>query len=330
MTLPFVGVVVPVYNGAATLGACLESLLAQDYPRELFEVVVAENGSTDDTAEVAARYPVRLLRLPAAGAAAARNRADAESRADVIACTDADCVATPGWLRALAAALDDPAVGGAGGPVLALHHPERTDVERFCADNPPLVNFDSGPGEFLPHLFTANAAYRRPLLERIGGFDERMITAYDVELSWRLQLETGARLGWAPDAVVHHHHRSTWAGLARQYRQYGFGEVLLDTMYGHRPGYPRDRARQRRRILEQLLVLPRYVASIGVRGVRLALGSATPYDVKVPLLRLLIESANLRGKLDGLIATRLMTDASAGLRAMDEGFMRRLVPHRKE
>ena len=310
---PSVSVVVPVYNGADTIAACLESLLNQTYPADAYEIIVVENGSTDATSAIVEMYPVRLLHSKERGPAPARNLGLARSEADIAAFTDADCVADPDWLSTLVQPYTDVDIGGVGGAILAYAHAERTTVETFSEEQSPLVNFMSGGArsedEFLPHLYTANASYRRRLLNEVGGFNPSLVTAEDVDLSWRVQLQKGAKLDYVPEAIIYHHHRSTRTGLARQYRQYGFGEVLLDTMYGKHPGYPRGRGYQVRRMLNQTAALPRYALSILLRRARLAAGRATPYQAAVPGLWLLIESNNIRGKLEGLVATRFMTDA---------------------
>lgn len=310
---PSVSVIIPVYNGAHTIAACLESMLNQTYPPDAYEVIVVENGSTDNTSAIVQRYPVRLLHSEERGPACARNLGIAESEADIVAFTDADCIVDPDWLSELVGPYADPQIGGVGGAILAYAHADRTIVEMFSDENAPLVNFISGEDEFLPHLYTANASYRRSLLSKVGGFNPNLVTGEDVDISWRVQLQTGAKLHYVPQAIVHHHHRSTRTALARQYRQYGFGEIVLDTMHGNHPGYPRSRGYQIRRIISQIAALPRYALSAMIRQARLATGRTTPYQAAVPQLWLLIEANCVRGKLEALVATRFMTDARPAL-----------------
>ncbi len=330
LSLLFISVIIPVYNGAETIGPCLESLLQQSYPGQAYDIVVVENGSTDDTSGVVGQYPVRLLHSGRRGPAAARNLGLANTRADIVAFTDADCVADANWLRELAAPYADPQVGGVGGTILAHKSPRPNPVDLFCEQRAPLINFISGEDEFLPHLYTANASYRRSLLDKVGGFASELVTAEDVDLAWRHQLRTGARLEYAPGAIIHHRHRSTWAGLARQYRQYGYGEIILDTLYGHQPGYPRGLRFQMRRIARQLAALPRYALGSGLRCARLAVGRATPYEAAVPRLQWLIETNNIRGKFEALVATRLMSDIQPVLQAEPGLLIARYFPSRKE
>ncbi|MEA4907336.1 MAG: glycosyltransferase [Anaerolineaceae bacterium] len=312
-SFPTVSIIIPVYNGERSIGACLESLLAQRYPQDAFEIIVVENGSTDATSDIVARYPVRLLHSAKRGPAAARNLGAANSQADILAFTDADCTADPHWLAELVTLYRDAAIGGVGGTILAPQDSPQNFVERFSHDFPPLVNFITGEHEFLPHLYTPNASYRRHLFEQVDGFNEQLLTTEDVDLAWRLQLQTGIRIEYCADAIIYHHHRSTRQGLARQYRHYGFGEILLDTMYRAYPNYPRRLGYQLGRLVQQSLALPRYLVSIVLNQARFRLGLVSPYQAMLPRLWMLVESQNILGKLEGLYQTRGMTTAQPAL-----------------
>jgi len=307
-SVPSFTVVVPVRNGEAMINTCVESLLAQRYAADRYEIIVVDNGSTDDTAGVVSSYPVTLLRCPTPGPSPARNAGARRSQNEIVAFTDADCIADPGWLGGLAAAFEDDTVGAAGGAIEAFSHPQRNVVELFCEDMPPLRNYQTGEGEFLPFLVGANAAYRREALLAAGGWDDRLGTAEDIELAWRFQLKTGTKIVYCPDAVVYHRHRSTWKALARQYWVYGLGEVLLDTLFRGQPGYPRSLRFYRHRLARQLAALSRYVASGAIRGLRRMSGRATGYEAAWPWLLMVAEGANVAGKLKGLGLTRGLRD----------------------
>ncbi|MCB9450366.1 MAG: glycosyltransferase [Anaerolineaceae bacterium] len=323
--LPSVSIIVPVYNGANTINICLQSLLGQHYPADLFEIIVVENGSTDNTAEVVAAYPhpVRLLRSQERGPAAARNLGIAHSDKEIVAFTDADCIAHPDWLAELVKGYTNAEIGGIGGAILPYEHADRNLYEWFAEQHPPLQNFISGDHEFLPHLYTANASYRRAVINQVDNFNPGMVTGEDVDLAWRVQLHTRLKLHYAPQAIIYHHHRSTQKGLARQYRNYGFGEILLDTLYGRYPQYPRTRGFQARRMLNQAATIPRYGLSIIIRRIRMMRGQIEQQQAALPYLLLLIESNNLRGKLDGLVATRLMTSTKRFFRSQYRSYFDR-------
>jgi hypothetical protein len=112
---PFVSVIVCSYNGAKTLAACLESLGKIDYPA--YEVILVDDGSTDDTPEIAARFPnVRYIRQENHGLSHARNTGAAAAKGEVFAYTDSDCMADVDWLYYLIGTLVSGNYGGVGGP----------------------------------------------------------------------------------------------------------------------------------------------------------------------------------------------------------------------
>src|SRR5215469_3651107 len=122
--MPIISVVVPVYNSADTIRRCLESISAQSYPSSHFEVIVVDDGSTDETAsEVRASadaFQERLTFLSQtnAGPAVARNAGIRAASGTIVAFTDADCIAAPNWLESLAHVFDQyPDVAGVGGPL---------------------------------------------------------------------------------------------------------------------------------------------------------------------------------------------------------------------
>ena len=194
---PVVSVVVPARDAAATIERTLAALAAQDLDGA-FEVVVVDDGSTDDTAAIAraAGGRVRVLEEPRRGAADARNRGVAAARAPVLAFTDADCFPSAGWLRAGLAALDSAdLVQGRVQP------PPGEPLGPF--DRTVWVDAERGFYE------TANLFVTRSLFERVGGFEDWLETggekllAEDVWFGWRC-VRAGARTGFAPEALVHH------------------------------------------------------------------------------------------------------------------------------
>ena len=203
---PAVSVAVSTFGRARFLPRLLASLeQQQDAPA--FEVVVADNASTDDTWQVLQRLvdatPLALtaVRVPVnRGAGAGRNAAVEACRGDVLAFTDDDCLPTPGWLAALARLLDDADVVLVQG---------RTEPEPGPAPGTWARSvWVSGP---TPWLETCNIAYRRRAFDAAGGFrvDERLLGkggrafGEDTWLGHRV-LAGGGRRAFADDAVVHH------------------------------------------------------------------------------------------------------------------------------
>lgn len=212
-------VVIPVRNGAATIAAQLGALAAQGYEGP-WEVVVADNGSTDGTAAVVERFRDRLprLRVVAAdggiGINVGRNAGIRAAQGDLILICDADDVVHPGWIAAHAAALAQHDI--TGGP-LDEDTLNSGEIARFNArshqDDPPIS------GRFLPYASGGNCGFRRQVWERIGGFDSRWQRgATEIEFCWRAQI-AGFRIGWAPDAVVaYRHDPALRSEVRRRYR----------------------------------------------------------------------------------------------------------------
>jgi glycosyltransferase involved in cell wall biosynthesis len=230
MAQPFVSVVVPVLNGALSIGDCLTSLLRADYPEERREIIVVDNGSTDRTAAVIRRHPVAYLLEPRRGPAIARNRGIAASRGAILAFTDADCLATTGWLREIVRGFDDERVGGVAGEILPF--PPSTPAEHYAARLRHLSPERYLRRPIFPFAVTANLAFRRTVFDRIGGFDPASPRGGEsTDFCTRFFRQTGMRLHFAAKAAVFHRHRRTAWELFCQQWGYGRGHAYLYIKY---------------------------------------------------------------------------------------------------
>ena len=226
---PTVSVVVPVFNGAAVIGACLDSLLEQDYPRERVEIVVVDNRSTDSTATLLQGYGTRLRVVwePRRGIPQARNAGVAAAGNAVIAFIDADCVATPDWLRELVRPLRaDPGLAAVGGRILAL--PGANAIARYGE----IIHDHHKAIEVFrpPYFITMNLALPRAVFDRIGLFDEALGRAEDCDLAFRLHL-AGERLAYTPAARMHHHNETTLSGLFGEGWSHGYWQPPVHRKY---------------------------------------------------------------------------------------------------
>jgi len=226
---PEVSVIVPAYNADAEIAACIEAVLAQDY-RGRFEVVIADNGSTDRTREVVAAYPVRLVtETGTMGSYAARNRGLEAARGAVLAFTDADCVPGSGWLRAGLAALEREGAGVAGGDVVPA--PSASEQDRYLATRGTPSPRQPLAHPFRPFVPTANAFFRRAVFERAGPFNAALISGGDADMCWRAADAGFGAPVFAPDAVVEHRARATVSDLMRQHFKWGVGAGCLVRLY---------------------------------------------------------------------------------------------------
>ncbi len=222
---------VPCYNAERYLAATLRGLFAQTHAID--EIIVVDDGSVDNTAQVAQQFPVKLLRHSAnEGLAAARNTAIRHARHDLIASVDADVVPSPTWLERLLEKFTDTNVAGAGGRCVEQFQTTAADRwrglhlvqdlgERDCIiaplDNKGLSGFA--------------AVFRKAAIQQVGGYNERYRTNWeDWDISVRLR-EAGYALIYCPDAVAVHMRTDTPMSVVRTAWRWVFWEDYCDGRY---------------------------------------------------------------------------------------------------
>ena len=212
---PLVSVIVPHFNDLGGLALCLADLERQTWPRDRFEIVVADNASPQGDAAVATVVDgrARLVIVRERGAGPARTGGAAAARGEVLAFTDCDCRPEPGWLAAGLEALTRYDVVGGQVRVLVEDLARMTAAEAFetvfAFRNERYVN-DKG------FTVTANLFCARGVFEAVGGF----AVGVSEDVDWcRRAAATGYSLGYAPGAVVGHPARRTWADLLNKTRR---------------------------------------------------------------------------------------------------------------
>jgi len=221
---PKISVLVCAYNAGDTIEDCLTSLERLNYPD--FEVIVVNDGSRDRTGEIARRYPfVKLVETSNRGLSAARNTALEHASGEIVAYTDADVRVDPDWLSYLVQPFLNSDVVGVGGPnIVPPDDPWLAQCIARAPGGPTHVLINDRIAEHVPGC---NMAYRRDALLAIGGFDPTYRAAGDdVDVCWRAQ-SRGGRIGFAPAALVWHHHRSRVRAYWRQQAGYGEAETWL-------------------------------------------------------------------------------------------------------
>lgn len=224
---PRISVVIPVRNGARDIDRQLDALVKQDL-EEPFEVIVADNGSTDNTVAVATSWSDRLpyLRIVDArgpsAAAHARNEGALRARGELLLFCDADDRVHPEWAREISRRLTEfDLVGG------------RCFVVSVGSESDGIAN-ELGLGTihgYLPYALSGNCGVWRSRMLDIGGFDLSYDSGHEeVDFSWRFQ-EAGGSLGYAPGAVVDYRQRTTLRSLFRQRRRYAASSILLWTRF---------------------------------------------------------------------------------------------------
>lgn len=272
----------------------LDSLAAQSVPRQVYEVIVVENGSADLADTDGAAGFVRYVHLPQANSAAARNAGLALARGRFLLLTDADCVARPDWIEKLTERLADGTVVAAGGTI-GKHEP-RTWAQRHAitvVDGQRKLSYL--PALSLPYVAGANAGFVTSALRETGGFDEALRSGNDVDVCYKLGLR-GYRIGLAPDAVIMHDDRASVASHFRRFHRYAVYQVLLYAKYKHVSGrryvldtYPLQRSAQ------AIASTPRCAASLLRRD---------PGPASATLLQLIEAAGVLCGDIHGAIRFR--------------------------
>lgn len=227
-------VVIPCHNGEKTLGRQLDALAGQDFPGA-FEVVVADNRSTDSTREIVERYRAtdpRFRVVPAHGVQGinhARNVGVRSSRGDFVLLCDDDDVVLPGWLSAMDAARQQGhrCLGG------LTEHRLRDDTYLF--DQPGVIEV---PWPEIPRPIGANCGFARHVFDEIGGFDETILEGPDdTDFFWRAHF-AGYPSHGVPEARIIYYVKSDLGQLLRQGFRRGGGRVKLYRKYRSK-GMPR-------------------------------------------------------------------------------------------
>ena len=222
--LSSVSIVIPTFNGANRIGNCLDALRDQA-TRWNAEILVIDDGSTDNTGEVVRHYSdVRLITQTNAGPAAARNRGASEARGAILLFTDDDCVPTPNWLHAMLEPFQDPEVVGAKGVYRSRQKSiaarfvqiEYEDRYRLMAGFP-----------YIDFVDTYSAAFRRERFLEMGGYDTSfpVACAEDIELSYRMSAR-GWKMKFVPDAIVYHTHPNSFSRYLKKKYKFAFWRVL--------------------------------------------------------------------------------------------------------
>lgn len=223
---PEVSIIIPSFNGALRLPRCLDALVAQE-TRRAYEILVVDDGSTDQTSAVAASYApaVIALRQDNAGPGAARNLGARRARGSVLLFTDDDCIAERDWLERMLAPFSDPSVAAAKG---SYRTRQRQWVARFVQ-----LEYEEKYDELARHpsidfVDTYSAAFRRNVFLDAGGFDASFTTASteDQELSFRLA-EAGYEMRFVRDARAWHTHAASLRAYLRKKFKIGYWKVLV-------------------------------------------------------------------------------------------------------
>jgi len=185
--LPSVSIIIPAYNEEEHIAETIRSVKRLSYPRERFEILVIDDGSTDGTAEKAKKEGVSVITKERGGKASALNLGIEKAKGQIIGCVDADSYPEEDALLKMVAYFDDPRVAAVTSSIL-VRNPKNL-LQRLQEMEYILIAWGRKLLDYLHSVYVTPgplSLYRRDVLKKIGGFDERVLTE-DIEIAWRLQ-----------------------------------------------------------------------------------------------------------------------------------------------
>jgi len=230
--LPFVSVIVPVYNDERRIGECIKSLLDQTYPRDRYEIFIVDNGSTDGTRKVVQKYPVTLLvEDEILSSYAARNKGIQNAKGEILAFTDSDVKVSNSWLQNGIKSMSESGADYVGSRV-ELYNPRDNvtywDLHSMIGVFPVKENIEQS--NFTP---TCNLFVGKSVIRKIGMFDPRLVSAGDFEFGQRVK-DAGFKQAYAENAVIYHPTRSTFQEYVKWAFRIGRGKAQLARYYPKR------------------------------------------------------------------------------------------------
>ncbi len=242
-TYPSVSIIVPCYNEGATIKGTVDSLLAVDYPRDKYSIILVDDGSTDNTAEIMRQYKenplVTVIHKENGGKHTALNAGIAVSNSEFVGCLDADSFVTPQALKRVMANFDNDSIGAVtssmsvNDPKTMLEHMQDAEYMFGIMLRHSMATFNGlyvTPGPF--------TIYRKKIFEALGPFKDAHQTE-DMEIAMRMQREGKWQIQNAPSASVFTTVPTTVVGLIKQRTRWGTGFLRNSFDYRDLIGNPK-------------------------------------------------------------------------------------------
>ncbi|HEY9716899.1 MAG TPA: glycosyltransferase [Trichormus sp.] len=230
-----VDIVIAAKNEERFLGRCLDSLAAQNYPQELIRVIVVDNGSCDNTANIAKGKGALLVQKQGGTMGGLRNLGIRHGTGELIGFMDAHCIAGPDWVKTMVERFESPRAGFCQGTLTNIcPHPLTQELSRgfVLIDDQTLWEYGvSGLRTPYPWATGGNCMYRRSAIEKLHGHDQSLFAAEDSDMSWRCIL-AGYSLEYAPSARLTHYDLNTPRTYLRKMFVYGRADALVAHKFG--------------------------------------------------------------------------------------------------
>jgi len=211
-------VIIPTYNSSLTIDRCLNSLIHQDFPKKQVEIVVVDDGSTDNTVRIVKGYFLKTLKVSRSGPYKARNFGAKQANGKILVFTDSDCIHERDWLTRIKNRFENTKIDAIQGPG-NLTKQKNIWVQAECARQPMTKSFFWGD--------TKNLAVRKSVFSKLGGFDERFSTGGDAEFVYRLR-KNRKHIIYDENLRVYHQWSENIVLLFKSAIKYAFGDFLID------------------------------------------------------------------------------------------------------
>jgi glycosyltransferase involved in cell wall biosynthesis len=223
---PFISIIVPVYNDNQYLGLLLDSLTRQTYPKARFEVIIVDNGSTEDVQAVTGRHQdvALLYERDTQSSYAARNKGITHAKGTIYVFVDSDCRATENWLCEGIAKLTESGSDMVGGQVAFDLSQKSSASEYYDA----LHNIQQDDKINRGTCATCNMFIRKKVFDTIGLFPQHIRSGGDVYYS-KKATDSGFSLVYAPQAIVYHPARTLGPLIKKTFRV-GVGKAEIKKM----------------------------------------------------------------------------------------------------
>lgn len=207
--MPFVSVVVPVYNGESTIEECLDSIMTLEYPREKLEIIAVDDGSTDKTVSILKNYALNLIQKQHSGYPSSMNAGIKEARGDAVLIVDSDTYVEQDYLEKILREFEDRKVGVVSGYVATKPNAKFwARIIGFESED----RYDQMKSKYVDFITSTCTAYRREVFNQVGIFDEELKRGSDEDLAQR-----ASKVGWKivlrKDAVCFH----DWVSSVKRY-----------------------------------------------------------------------------------------------------------------
>jgi glycosyltransferase involved in cell wall biosynthesis len=222
MKRPKISIVVPAYNSENTINACVTSLLNQNHPNEEYEIIVVDNGSTDNNLKILQKFKNKIVVLhePIKGSYRARNQGVKHAQGSIILFTDSDCFADKNWIRNMISMFKKTKVKIVGGPIKAARR--ENAMQKYC----DLFSHPQKDYYKTKKFASSNIAVRKIDLLKAGLFNEQLLSGGDFEFCSRL-IKNTEEICYEPNAIVYHYYSKSILVFMKKNFRYGIWNRVI-------------------------------------------------------------------------------------------------------